>query len=280
MRNSIPAILGLILPTTARAAASIDFTAIDDCPMGSSVLGGCGTTDAGAYVSDIVTGNNGLINIFIGLMAAMLVFYSVKLLLGSRDENTLTEVKMAYINALLGAVLVGGAFAFSNTFATGNSTTLVVQSAFNSRLIIVGLFFEGLVSAVTIANVSIQGMRLVIAQDEGAIDSARKRFFHGMVGTAICLLVIPIVDTFTGGTTALGGSSGTIAPAMVEVLGIAKFALTIFGALAVVGLIVAGVMLVISVDESLKDRAKKLVTGCIVALGVVIASYSIISLFV
>ena len=278
MKHIYPAILGLLLPVSARAV-SINFGNLDSCPLGST-LSGCGTSDAGAYVSNLVTGSNGLINIFIGLMAAMLVFYSVKLLLGSRDENTLTEVKMAYINALFGAVLVGGAFAFSNSFATGTSTNLVVQTAFNSRINQVVLFFEALVSAVTIANVSIQGMRLVIAQDEGAIDSARKRFFHGMVGTAICLLVIPIINTFTGGTTALAGPSGNIAPIMIEVFGIAKFALTIFGAVAVCGMIIAGIMLVVSVDESLKDRAKKLITASIVSLGVVIASYGIISLFV
>ncbi|MDA1209121.1 MAG: hypothetical protein O2904_03785 [bacterium] len=279
MKNLIPVILGLLLPVSVRAGASINFSLIDDCPLGST-LSGCGTSNAGAYISNIVTGSNGLINIFIGLIAAMLVFYSVKLLLGSRDENTLTEVKMAYVNALIGAVLVGGAFAFSNTFATGNSTTLVVQSEFNNRVAIVGFFFQVLTASLTVANVSIQGMRLVIAQDEGAIDSARKRFFHGMVGTAICLLVLPIVDSFTGGTTVLGGPSGTIAPIMLEVFGIAQFALTIFGAVAVSGMIIAGVMLVISVDESLKDRAKKLITASIVSFGVVIASYGIISLFV
>jgi len=65
----------------------------------------------------------------------------------------------------------------------------------------------------------------------------------------------------------------------VELAGIARFLLTIFGALAVIGILAAGVMLIVSVDESLKDKAKKLVIACMIALVIVIASYGIIDTF-
>ena len=49
--------------------------------------------------------------------------------------------------------------------------------------------------------------------------------------------------------------------------------------MAVIGMIAAGIMLVISVDESLKDRAKKLIITSIAALIVVLLAKGIATFF-
>ena len=203
-------------------------------------------------------------------MIAMLIFYGIKLLVGSHNESTVSEVKMAYGHALAGAVLVGGAFLFADTFAspTGN---LVDEAPFNTVVVNAIVFFKALLATVVLLNIVIQGIRLVVAVEEGDIDKARKRLLHGMIGAAFVILASAIVDSFYVSTSP--------SPIVAEAFGIARFALTIFGAVAVIGLIVSGIMLIVSVDESLKDRSKKLVITSVVALAVVIASFGISTLF-
>jgi hypothetical protein len=139
-------------------------------------------------------------------------------------------------------------------------------------------FIKALISGALILNISIQGFMMIASSDEGGVTSARKRFIYGMIGCAIVVLAGPILNTFAGrGGGILGGGSGTLAE---EISGIGSFLIAIFGILAVVGIIMGGVMLVISFDEGLKEKARKLIVGSIVALLVVITSGAIIRLFV
>ena len=92
-----------------------------------------------------------------------------------------------------------------------------------------------------------------------------------MIGAAFVILASAVVDAFY--------VTKSTAPVIAEAFGIARFALTIFGAVAVIGLIVSGIMLIVSVEESLKERAKKLVITCVVALAVIITAFGITTLF-
>lgn len=265
-------IAALVVPIDLLAQ---DFNNIyaDPCPItGVTGIGCYNSANPVPYIANLLSGPRGARSvIFGGLLIAMLIFYGIKLLLGSHNESTLGEVKMAYGHALAGALIVGGAFLFADTFTspTGN---LVDETPFNTVILNVILFFKALLATVVVLNVVIQGIRLIVALEDGDIDKARKRLLHGMVGAAFVILAGAIVDAFY--------ISNATAPIVAEAFGIARFALTIFGALSVIGLIVSGIMLVVSVDESLKDRAKKLIIICIVALAVVITSYGIINIFI
>src|SRR5690606_33535568 len=96
----------------------------------------------------------------------------------------------------------------------------------------------------------------------------KKRFFHGLIGVAIVLLADVTVDYFRPGARSIGLAG--------EIGGIVEFLLTIIGALAVLGFIVAGFMLVVSTDESLKDRAKKAIFATVVTMIIVLASSLIV----
>lgn len=269
-------VLGLFAALTLpqSAWAQIDFSNIygDPCPITGVAGVGCyNSANPVPYVMNLISGPRGARSvIFVSLLIAMLIFYGIKLLIGSRDDNTLTEVKAAYGHALFGAIIVGGAFLLSDTFTlpTGN---LVDAAPFNTVVGNVITFFKALLATVVLLNIVIQGIRLVVAQEDGEIDKARKRLLHGMIGAAFVILSFAIVDAFY--------DTPSPAPLVAEAFGIARFALTIFGALAVIGLIISGVMLVVSVEEGLKDRAKKLVITCIVALAVVITAFGIVTLF-
>lgn len=56
--------------------------------------------------------------------------------------------------------------------------------------------------------------------------------------------------------------------------------LTLLGFLAAIALIVAGIMLIISIDESLRDKAKSIVIGTLITLVVVFCCYTLIIIFV
>jgi hypothetical protein len=46
-----------------------------------------------------------------------------------------------------------------------------------------------------------------------------------------------------------------------------------------VAVIVAGVMLLVSVDEGLKDRAKKTISGAIIGIVIILSSFAIVNYF-
>lgn len=268
---------GLLSPMQKALARPIDFTQLTGNPCPIDDLGaiqgvGCGT-DPQIYIANLISGTHGLRTMFGGILLAMFIYYGIKLLLGSKDENTITEIKGAYSSALFGSILVAGAFFLADTFATANptgATSLTNEAAFNTVTANSIAFFFGLVSSVALVNIVFQGIRLITAQEEGDIDKARKRFVHGMIGAGIVILSGAAVNSFFGINVNI---------ATTEISGIAVFVVTIFGALAVIGIIIAGIMLVVSVEESLKDRAKKLIITSVVALAVVIASFGIVSTF-
>ena len=67
------------------------------------------------------------------------------------------------------------------------------------------------------------------------------------------------------------GSSSNLA---LEIAGVANYLMTIVGFMAVVTIILAGVFLILSVSDSLKDKAKTIIKTAVVALIGVTVSYA------
>jgi uncharacterized membrane protein YozB (DUF420 family) len=136
-----------------------------------------------------------------------------------------------------------------------------------------------MIAAALTINIGFQGARLIIAQDDGAAGTARQGILKGVIGLAAVLLAGVMINAFgfdsvTGAATAISSLG-----ASAELIGIGTFIITIFGVLAVVCIIVAGIFLVISADEQLKDRSKKIIITTAVAILVVMASGIILSVF-
>ncbi|PIR53377.1 hypothetical protein COU76_01390 [Candidatus Peregrinibacteria bacterium CG10_big_fil_rev_8_21_14_0_10_49_10] len=266
--------LAALLFPIGMAFAQEDFElgSLDGCPLSSIGELGCPNNASDYIMTVAVSGNNSVLKIFMGVLFAMLIYYGIKLLLNSRDENSITETKVAYGQAVVGAMLVGGATLLADTFASKGSAELVNEGGFNSLIGNVILFLKALLVTVVIVNIVIQGIRLIVEVDENTIETAKKHLLQSLIGAAMVILASTVVDAFY---TSRAPSNLT-----VEIVGIAKYALTVFGALAVIGLVTAGIFLVFSVDESLKDRARKLILTCVIALTVVIASYGLVTIFV
>ena len=260
-------------------AQVINYNNMNPCPVGgiSCVQAGAGDD----YIRNFIYGNQGLLTVFAGILFGMLLFYGIKLLVGSQSDNIVTEVRQAYIHAFFGAVLVGGAVLLANTFAS-NTNDIVIESAFNSITRNVIRAIAGLIATLVLANVVVQGIRLVVALEDGDIDKAKKGFLHGMIGAGIAILAVPFVRVFTNGNTTGGGSiqTGGTQEALTQILGIGQYIALILGAIAVFGILVAGIMLVVSYDQGLQDRARKLIVTCLITIAVCLVAYGLVTLFI
>ena len=220
----------------------------------------------------------GIVGSLLGIIAAMLIFYSLKLAVSGSDESNVTEVRNSYLHVIFGAVLVAGA-AFIAATVPANSAVAVSGSIITNILVPMRNFFFTMIAAALTINIAFQGARLITAQDDGAAGTARQGILKGVIGLAAVLLTGVMVNAF--GFDSITGAAVGISSlsASMELVGIGRFIMTIFGALAVVCIVVAGFFLVISGDEQLKDRSKKIIITTAVAIIVVMASAIILSVF-
>jgi hypothetical protein len=223
----------------------------------------------------------------LGIITAMLIFYSLKLTVSGSDESNVTEVRNAYLHVIFGAVLVAGAAFIASTIPAFTGVTgpgsavqgIIPKPIIENVLVPMRNFFFTMIAAALTINIGFQGARLIIAQDDGAAGTARQGILKGVIGLAAVLLAGVMINAFgfdsvTGAATAISSLG-----ASAELIGIGTFIITIFGVLAVVCIIVAGIFLVISADEQLKDRSKKIIITTAVAILVVMASGIILSVF-
>lgn len=266
MNKIIPIIAAVVLslaPAMTMAQDPCQAAGIDCCPLPGIYCPG-GNTDT--YILTAII--NAAKFAFPGLLFAMFVFYGFKLIAGADNESTVSEVKNAYGYALAGTALALGAFFLARSFATPGE--LVDTSDDGASFVIgrVALVLKLLIFAALLFNIFFQAFRLITSQSGSQADQAKKQFVYGMVGAVIVILADRIVATFIG---------RNIAIASREAVGIANFLATLFGGFTLVALIVSGIFMVISVDESFKDKAKRIFFGALILLAVVMASYALIS---
>jgi hypothetical protein len=256
--------LGFLLPGIAHAQ-------IVPCPLGAIVP--CGVGGAVGVSTFVGTEIIPAAKIaFAGIMLIFFVYYAIRLILESGEESTVTEIKGAYGQAVTGAVFVSVAGLFVASVGNSASATLINSQQGGPIWEIFGTMItygKWLMGTLVLVFVTFQGVRLIILHgEESELEKQKQRFFNGLIGVAIVLLASAIVNTVVGSNAGILGG---------EAKGLANFLLEVFGALAVLSLIVSGIFLVVSTDEALKDRAKKAVFASVVGMIVVFASYMIIT---
>ncbi|MBI1813217.1 hypothetical protein HY285_01015 [Candidatus Peregrinibacteria bacterium] len=264
--------LGILLPLPAYA-----FSLPSDWTAGACAFLPCATSGNGVngltdYVNThIVTA---LEVIFVAVAVVMLFVSMVSMIFYSTNESTVGEARSSLYYTIIGAAIVGLSDLLRQAFSTSNGERIVTVDPVNTAIYGRVLFFFQLILATAlIANIVIQAIRLIASQGEQEqTEKARKRLIAGFIGVALVLLAKPITDALAPGS----GSS----PIAAEIAGIANFMLTIFGTLAVIMLIVAGILLVVSVDEQLKERAKTIIRTSIIALIIVLVAYALVQTFV
>ena len=205
-----------------------------------------------------------------GVLVLMFIYYGMKILLSGGDESKQSEVKEAFAHALFGVAMIGGATVIANSFPVVGGT--IVDNQIETGLINpVVDFISYFVAAALLFTIVYQAIRMIIAQDENSVSTARKKLIQGMIGAAIVILARRLADAFQGADSA-------ILPA--ELAGIARFIATVFGFVAVLAILISGVILVISINDDLRDTARKMIINSIVGLVVIYAAYSLVSIFI
>ena len=217
---------------------------------------------------------------FGGIAAAAIFYYAVRMVVTAYQEKSYTDVINSFIYVLLGFIVIALSSAFTNSFLpTGGVGTGAVYPDFagGGRLIlgldsVKGFIITGSAGVFTMMVV-FAGLRMVTSQGD---EAAFGKWAKVLVGNCIGVIVMLIADAIVLGITT-PGDPGAIVD---ELAGIILFILTIIGFASMISLIIAGVLLIVSVDEALRDRAKRTIIGTLVALLVVIASYTLIRTFV
>jgi len=258
LKNLISAAFLAIIPQLAYA---ID---LGNCPVGDLSCVG----DLNVPINLII---GAAVAAFGGFLFLMFVYYSLKLLIDAGEDSANTDTKNAFVHAILGAVLVGTYAVITGAIGWKSGGVPIDAGTLRTGVIRpLADFTIGLANVAMQVNVVAQGFRLIWAQDEGQTTAAKKKFFVGCMGAVVVVLATVITDSFVDST------GGTIA---TEVAGISKFLATIFGLLAVVAIIIGGVMLAFSGQDSMKENGKNTIIVGIVSLVVVFSSYALIKLF-
>ncbi len=259
------ALFGLLLPILAFAQV------IPPCPVGGILpCGGGGSMGLVAY-----TGNVIFPAIRIGFIAVAIVMFAAfagRLMFDAEEESTVTDVKNAYSQAIVGAVIISISTFIVDSFGRGANFTLVNPVPVTFAVSNIIGYFKLIIGVLLSVVITTQGIRLMLLQgQESEIEQARKKFFHSLLGVGVILLANSIVVAVQPGANSIVINE--------EIRGIVNFSLEILAVLAVLSIMVAGVLLIISVDEALKDRAKKIVFGTVITLVIVLSAYAIINYF-
>lgn len=212
---------------------------------------------------------------FWGISAMFLLYYAFRMIMKAQKEQTLSTARQSFVYAFFGFVTIALGVAFADAFFTNSfsgNVTGVNPSALVPGLASVSDFIITGSSGVFVLIVTFSGLRMVTSQgDQGEFDKWRKVLVANVIGVIIMLLASIMINAIAGVDA---GAIGT------ELAGLMLFILTIFGFACAVALIIAGIMLIVSVDEGLKDRAKKIVFGTLISLALVLALVAIINAFV
>lgn len=258
---SVPAAILLLTPLTCNAGAGADYLATNLLP---SLLAQ-------------------LLLAFWGIAAAAVFYYAVRLVIEAQNESAPKDLGNSLIFALVGFAIISLSAAFATAFGGFGAAGVFGINAdtypdVNPLALEIGIksvadFIITMSAGIFILIIVITGFKMIASQGEGGnFEKSLKVLVANCIGVVLMLtawfIVHALIDTSTPGLL------------IAEMRGLALWMLTLIGYLCVLALIVAGIMLIVSVDESLKDRAKKIVIGTLISLLILVACYTLIIIFI
>lgn len=210
-------------------------------------------------------------------IATVAIFYSAyKLIVEAHKDEALTNINNTIIFALVGFGIIASSLLIAQSLTTtGLSSGPVsgVQPIFVvSALDVIRQYIITLSYSIFVLIIVISAMRMMLSRgDQGEFDKWRKVIVGACIGVVIMFIANSIV---------IGVSAPSSFAIVTELVGLAKFMLTLVGFGCGLALVIAGIMLIVSVDEGLQDRAKKTIIGTLIALAIVLSCYAIIATFI
>ncbi len=232
-------------------------------------------------------GANGLVNYlllrvvvaleagFVAVAIITLFLSAANMVIFAEQEDVVKQSRTQFVYAIAASAVVALARWVALAFSPESTGSALVNTGLvNDAVGNVLTYMRLSLTILLVVNIVIQGIRMISSQGEQEqMDKARKRLIGSFIGAAFLLLANRIVVAFNPQL----GSSQVLA---TEFAGIANYLIAFIGFGAVVVIIVAGITLVLSVDESFKDKAKNMVKTAVVALVAVLVAYALMTTFV
>lgn len=281
LRTLIGTLTWTLLPTLAAAENCIEVPAAfcSLFPMGCQG-GGC-LSGTGAEFVDTYLSTTGLLTLqicFVAVMVGMLFYYSSTLITKSLsgNESAISESKTAFTYAIAGSavasfsVLIVGAF---NVGLGGNIPNYDILDIIFGNIY---TFFKVMLGIALTVNIVLQAFRLITSQGSDELTGrARKRLISGFLGVGVVLLANAFIVSVSP-----EGLGRTPNATIMQIAGVVNFLLTLVGAMTLGALLIAGLLLIISVDEGLKDTAKKIIRTSLFTLFLILLSFVILNFFI
>lgn len=213
--------------------------------------------------------------IFVGVSLLYVSRYALTMIMFGGEESVQNEQRKAFADAARGMALVGlGAFIVNTFSPTATGAALVNPGPFIAGIDLIIDFITLITGAFLIFIISFAGFRIIVLQgEESEIEKQKKNFFNGLMGVVLLLTARVIVAALL--------PSGSPDDLVVEGAGIIRFLLELIAGLAVVSLIASGVLYIIALhNDSLQQRAKRILLSTIIILIIVIFSHLIVSTFI
>ncbi len=265
--------LSLLLPAHASAYTIDSSWSGPVCAFLPCTVMGGGADGLSGYVAEKV-----VLAMEIGFVAVALIalfLAAMNMVLFGDQEDVVKQSRLQFVYAIAACAVVSLARWLMHAFAPQFVGAQLVDQTIVSSAVgnVITLFRIGL-TLLIVVNIVIQGMRLVASQGEqDQFEKARKRLIATFIG-AVFVMLANIVAI-----AALPGPTGATSLAK-EFAGFANYLLTIVGFAAVVVIIAAGIMLVVSVSDTLKDKAKTMIKTAVIALVAVMVSFALVTTFI
>lgn len=210
-------------------------------------------------------------------IATLVIFYSAyKLIVESHKDEALTNINNTIIFALVGFGIIASSLVIAQGLTTTGLSTGPISGVrpllITGAIDVIRQYIITLSYSIFVLIIVISAMRMMLARGEQSeFDKWRKVIVGACIGVVIMFVANAIV---------IGVGAPSSFAIVTELVGLARFMLTLAGFGCGLALIIAGIMLIVSVDESLQDRAKKTIIGTLIALAIVLSCYAIIATFV
>jgi hypothetical protein len=250
-------------------------------PVVCGALMGCFVGGGGVFGLEEFLGGKILVilqGLFAALMIIMLLIYGATMIFKSSDESSISEAKQAYTYAIAGAAFASFSVWISSAFSVQQPASLINYDPVNSTLNNVYLFFKVTLGIALTVNLVLQAFRMITSEGSDELTGrARKRIVASFIGVGIVLLADRLIVALNPGTPIGVASANSI---IAEIIGVVNFLLTLIAGSAVIAIIIAGLLLVISIDEKLKDQSKQIVRVSLISLAIVLAALALVNSFI
>lgn len=213
---------------------------------------------------------------FWGVAAAAVFYYAVRMVIEAHKEEAGKDLMNSFIYVITGFAIIACAGAFAAAFGVGILSNDVITDVkpllLEASIKSIADFIIKASAGVFILIAVLTGLKMIATQGEQAnFDKWRKVFVANCLGVVLMLTSYFIIHAVSD------INSGLL---ITEMKGLALWMLTLIGFICVVALIIAGILLIVSIDETLKDRAKRIVIGTLIALVILVIAYTLIIVFI